>query len=424
MTSPHHAPTLSQRLAPFGLVALALLGACRSSGGEQRSTVAELLEHQAWDEAYREAVLRAEEAPDDERAAADLERARVAYCIDHGRQLALHGEVEDALALFEELERQGAAPDQVAQWLTKCRRMLSEERRVDGWELELQGDFDGASTRYREAVAYWPQDEFAKSGLERIDMLAAWRRDQRKSYYDSGTRELRNFQLPEARRSFEAALKFAPEDPDAARRVAEVRQTQAEERLALAVQLGEEGRFHAAATELRIAKELVPSFPNIDALIAIAELEISVSDTLGDAERLVRRGSTDEAIALIEAQLARTRLQTATVTAALLEARERRLEERYEAALALERDFDFPAAVAAYDALIEAAGGFYNDALARRDTLSSYIGLAAELYAEYEAAGDDAGRLAALRKLDLFWPTYRDVWERLIELRAKVPQTN
>jgi tetratricopeptide (TPR) repeat protein len=423
MTSPHHAPSFSQRLAPFGLAALALLGACRA-GGEKRSTVDELLEHQAWGEAYREAVLRAEEAPNDERAAADLERARVAYCIDHGRQLALGGDVEEALELFEELERQGAASEQVAQWLSKCRRMLSDERRVEGWELELQGDFEGAAVLYREAVAYWPEDDFAKAGLERIEMLAAWRRDQRKSYYDNGTRELRNFQLPEARRSFEAALKFVPEDADAARRVSEVRSVQAEERLALALQLGEQGYFHAAATELRIARDLVPGLANVDALIAIAELEIAVSDALGEAERLSRRGSTDEAIALIEAQLARTRLQSANVTAALLKARERRLEERYEAALALERDFDFPAAVAAYDVLIEAAGGFYRDALARRDTLTSYIGLAAELYAEYEAATDDEGRLAALRKLDLFWPTYRDVWEQLTRLRAKLPESN
>jgi pentatricopeptide repeat protein len=421
MTSPHHVSARRPRLAPLGLVALALLGACRA-GGEERETVDELLDRQAWGEAYREAALRADEAPGDERAAAELERARVAYCMAQGRELALSGEVEEALALFEELERQGVAPSAVAQWLTKCRRMLSEERRIEGWELELQGDFSLAAERYRAAVAYWPEDEFARAGLERIEMLAAWRREQRADYYHSGTRELRNFQLPEARRSFEAALKFVPEDPDAARRVAEVRSVQAEERLTLAVQLGEQGFFHAAATELRIAKDLVPDLANIDALLAIAELEISVSDALGDAERLVRRGSTDEAIALIEAQLARTMLQTGTVTESLLQAREQRLEERYEAALTFEREFEFPEAVAAYDELVEIAGGFYADALTRRDTLSTYIDLAAELYAEYEAAGDDEARMSALRKLDLFWPTYRDAAERLAELRATAAQ--
>ena len=46
--------------------------------------------------------------------------------------------------------------------------------------------------------------------------------------------------------------------------------------------------------------------------------------------------------------------------------------------------------------------------------------LAEELYAEYEAAEDDDARLDALRKIELFWPTYLDVPERIAQLEDAI----
>jgi tetratricopeptide (TPR) repeat protein len=419
MTTPTPSHRRGHRRAHLGLCALALLSACRGAV-EQRPSVAELLAHAAYGEAYREAARLVEEQPGDPQRESDLERARVAYWLDEGRRLALEGDAEAALVIFDELAAQGAAPAAVEQWQAKCRRMISEERRLAGWELELAGDFDAAARLYREAVEYQPDDAFAAAGLERIEMLAAWRREQRNAYYNSGTRDLRNFALPEARRSFEAALKFLPGDEDAARRVTEVRRVQADERVRLGEQLAAEGHFHASLGEYRQAAELVPDLPGIDERIAAAELEVSVADGLSRAERALLAGEADAAIAILEEELARTAAQGLAVQTALDAARERRLEQKYETALALERDFDFPAAVAAYDALAEEAGGFYKDVLARRGTLASYMQIAPELYAEYEAAGDDAGRLSALRKIALFWPTYLDVPERLEELEQRV----
>ena len=410
-------PRATRRLLGPLLVAAGALAAvgCRAVDDEDRS-VQELFGDQRYAAAYQLASERAEAAPDDAEAAALRERARVAYWIDEGRARVLAGDPAGGREVFDALAADGVAPGVVGPWIDKCNRMLAERRRGEAWEAELQGNFGEAARLYREAVDLWPADEFARDGLERIELLAQWRSEQGADYYNSGIRDLRNLRMAEALRSFRAAVDYLAEDPAAARRAEEVLTMQAQERVQLADALMDDGLYHAAAAELRHARILLGDLEGIDARIEAAEREVEVLEGLGESGRLLRRDEAEAAIELLEGLLARTERQTASVEAALAGAREARLDGFYERALELERDFHFEEAIDAYAKVLEESDGFFKDAISRRRTLESYVSLAAELYAEYEDASDDDARLDALRKIELFWPTYRDLPARIAEL--------
>lgn len=414
---PAARPSRPYPLLAVGALALApvLLGGCRAAD-QKDDSVESLFREQRYEQAYALAFERAAAAPDDDEAARLVERARIAYWMDEGRELVLAGDVQAGLDIFQSLAADGASPRAVQPWIDKCRRMLAEKRRSEAWTQELDGDFDGAARLYREAVDLWPEDEFARDGLERIEMLAAWRKERGADYYNSGIRDLRDLRMAEALRSFRAAVDFLAEDPAAVARAKEVLRMQAEERVQLADGLIEDGLFHAAAAELRHARILLDDLPGIDERIEAIEREVDVRERIGESARMLLREEADEAIALLEELLATTELQTEQVEEALAEARNARLDGLYERALELERDFHFADAIDAYDHLLDEAGDFHKDAISRRRTLASYIELAEELYGEYEAAQDDDARLDALRKIELFWPTYRDVPERIAEL--------
>ncbi|QDU85569.1 hypothetical protein Pla163_27010 [Planctomycetes bacterium Pla163] len=414
-------PGTSPRLLVTGLFALGLLGGCRATPDTDR-TVEELFGRGEYRAAYHLAAQRSEESPDDAEAAALTERARVAYWLDRGRELVFADRLLEAKEIFTALESDGAAPELVEAWLDKCNRMLAVTRRSEAWTAELDGDYDGAAELYREAVALWPRDEFAADGLERIEMLAAWRNARGREYYNNGIRDLRNRRMAESLRSFRAAVDLLAQDPSALQRAEEVLTMQAEERIQLADQLLDEGLYHAAAAEYRYAKILLDDLDGVDAKIASADLEVEVLDGLGAADRMLRHGQPDESIALLEDLAERTVLQGAKVGVALDAAREARLESLYETALELERDFHFEEAIDAYAYVISEAGGFYKDAISRKRTLGSYVDLATELYAEFADASDDEARLDALHKIELFWPTYRDVPARVAELEAAQAQ--
>lgn len=416
---PLRRPGSSPRLLVTGLLALGLgfVSGCRATPETDR-TVEMLFGRGEYRAAYQLAAQRSEDAPDDAVAVDLTERARVAYWIDQGRALVFADQLMEAKDIFVALEADGAAPEVVGAWLGKTNRMLAVKRRSQAWAAELDGDYDGAAELYREAVSLWPTDEFAADGLERIETLAAWRADRGHEYYNSGIRDLRNRRMAESLRSFRAAADYLAQDPEAVRRAQEVLSMQAEERGQLADQLLDEGLFHAAAAEYRHAKILLDGLAGIDDKIARADLEVEVLDELGEADRLLRHGQPDDAIALLEELTERTVLQAAQVGVALDAAREARLESLYETALELERDFHFEEAIEAYAYVLAEAGGFYKDAISRKRTLGSYVDLALELYAEYSDAGDNEERLDALHKIELFWPTYRDVPARVAELES------
>ena len=68
-----------------------------------------------------------------------------------------------------------------------------------------------------------------------------------------------------------------------------------------------------------------------------------------------------------------------------------------------------------YDELL-ARTDYYEDSRARRGTLVDYVESAGRLYGEIPKAGDAQGKLSLLKQIEIFWPEYRDIQERIQRL--------
>ena len=96
-----------------------------------------------------------------------------------------------------------------------------------------------------------------------------------------------------------------------------------------------------------------------------------------------------------------------------------RAAKTYQKALDLEHDFRYEAAIAKFRQLLEGRD-YYEDAISRLRTLEEYVTDAAALYEQMEATEDAAEKVQLLRQIELFWPEYRDIQERLAALATDV----
>ena len=92
--------------------------------------------------------------------------------------------------------------------------------------------------------------------------------------------------------------------------------------------------------------------------------------------------------------------------------------EMYERALRCERDHRYLTAMDLYIEILEGRGS-YKDAALRRSTLVALQRLAEQLYARGVAAESDEEALDNFEQIEVFWPEFRDVAERLRELRGE-----
>jgi hypothetical protein len=94
-----------------------------------------------------------------------------------------------------------------------------------------------------------------------------------------------------------------------------------------------------------------------------------------------------------------------------------RAAKTYQKALDLEHDFRYEAAIAKFRELLEGRD-YYEDAISRLRTLEDYVSDAAALYGRVQESDDPAEQLQLLRQIEVFWPEYRDIRERLRALEA------
>lgn len=420
---PFAAPSVLRARA--AALALAGLFSAGCAAIEEEADVSMLVSELRFAEALEVAQERVDRAPDDERFQADLDLARSAVLLEQGRHLTIEeGQHAEALARFEAAAALLPGHPVPEGWVAKTRRKLFDSLSRAAFEAEATGDFQGALVGYREASQYAPVGEdgtsrttLAEESIERVRQAIAYRGDRSDDYYNDGVRSIRRFRTAEAARDFASALKFRPEAEDAVQRREQVDEMLAEERLRIAAELEGQGLHRAAANEYRIAQLYRPD--NAEALAgeARAEVEIEVLNALDEVDRLLRRERFDEAFVILEEAEGKTALQADDVAAALAGAEQAQLQHLYDTAIELQSDYRFDDAIAAYDELLETAGGFYDDAISRRDTVVDFMAEAERVYGLYEAAEDDEQRLRHLRNIELIWPTYKDVEQRLRELR-------
>src|SRR5262245_34152620 len=99
---------MTLRLTPSATLALGLVltatAACRAQADRGEDRVMKAAQHGRYAEAYEHAHHLAEENPDDPHLQELQRDTQVACVLDQGREAVFHGELERALALFEQAD--------------------------------------------------------------------------------------------------------------------------------------------------------------------------------------------------------------------------------------------------------------------------------------------------------------------------------
>ena len=399
------------------LLPLLLLAACQSGARrDDLATVNDMVTHGRFDEAVRYADDLVQEFPDDQ-GARDLHRmASVAWRLEAARQLTFSDRDEEAIEMLLEAKRSAPDSETVQAWLDKTYRKLAT-RYLDGaLELHAEDKLEAAIESYGRALEYSPGNLSALNGMAQAVIQINYRKGLSEEYYKDGLRALSDYWLRQARSRFDYSNKYAMGDERADKRREQVNRLIADERVVVASSLEAEGRFGAARNEYKLALALNPEQPAALEGLERTAIEAEAADKLRDAKMAILRKDYGRAGALIDEGLELTQEQQDLFEGARVDIEEARLSEMYQEAIDLEKDYQYPEAVAAYDRIIDRAQ-YYRDVLTRRSTLSEYVRRAEELYAASEALQGDERR-DLLEQIEIFWPEYRDVADQLSRLRA------
>jgi tetratricopeptide (TPR) repeat protein len=174
----------------------------------------------------------------------------------------------------------------------------------------------------------------------------------------------------------------------------------------------ESGLFAAARNEYRLAQILDASVVGVDEKLKLARLEARAGELLLEAEMFVFKGDFDAALtSLVEGEeLTQHQLEKFEAVRSSVDGERNRI--LYQRALALEHDYLYQDAIDVYDDLM-ARVDYYEDSRARRDTLMDYVSNAGRLYTEAGSCGDSEEEFSLLRQIEIFWPEYLDIQERI-----------
>jgi len=409
---------MSSTLRPALLSALLLAPlatSCSSTSDGRADRVDWLIRHGSYAEAVDVAAERVDAKPGDPVRQKEHRRATAAYLLDQARGTTLRGEDELALEFLD--EARAVAPDNIVveNWVEKISGQLAEDWLDRALDLEGQGELDAALEAFERALEHRPDDELAQLGAARILVIKNYRAGLGEEYYQEGVRRLRDAFLHQARQSFDYAGKYLVKKDRAKDRSEIVQRQLAEERAAMARRFEAEGLFDAARNEYRLVLLLDEDNESGIEGLERTTVEAEASQLLGEADMLVRRGRLDEAREAANEGAAITEQQVVAFESMLIDIVEREYRKIYDRAYDLETDFLYEEAAAVYGDLLEKAE-YFEDAIARKETLEGYIKLADQLYAKAQAAETDQAKLDLLRQIDVFWPEYRDLQKLLREL--------
>ena len=428
-----HRTESSRATAPLSLVLLALLAggstACRTTEEDDGQHVVWLVRHGRYADARTEARSLAESQPENEELQRLWVDAEVAYLLDRGRVQVFSGQATDGLAFFHRAAQVDPGNAVVDDWILKTRVQLAEEALDEATALGTGGDLVRLAELYEEVLAQLPEEDDservqrlgiqARLGLSRVLLTQNYRDGQSRSYYVGALEDFREYFLHPAHRGFDIALKFDEEHVKAEERRREVELVLADERLAKAQSFEEQGLFHAAMKEYRLV--LLIDSSNAVARDGFDRMDLKTRQlrTLAEADMSVRRGALERAGELLD-EAGKLAVEESTDVSRLeAEIEDERLRRMYERARAFEQDYRYVEAVEAYALLLDEVE-HYDDAITRKATLEEFVLLADESYTAALDAKTDEDAAAALRSIQVFWPEYRDVEQRLAEIEARL----
>ena len=410
------------------LLGLLALGACQSSQAARGSEVRDLIRQGRFQKAQDLAAELLARDPD----ALELQRldrnARVAVFLDKGRDAVLAERPERGLEAFYRAWEIDPENPIVASWILKVREQLAEEWLRRATALSGPDELDEAEEAYETVLSYLPDEGTdlteilrtrANVGLSRVLFLKSYRAGLSKTKFDQGIRNFRNFLLPQADHEFAVSLQFDRDNERAAVRREEVAEILAGNRLAQASIFEEAGHFFAARAEYRQVLIVDPENELAQAGLDRMDAETRAATSIAKAEMDIRRGDFEAAEEVLAETQELTVQQEDRVTKLGADIEEARLRALYDRARDLERDYRYEEGVVAYAALLEESP-YYEDAQARKATLEEFIEMAAQFYANALEAGDDAEAADWLRQIEVLWPEYKDVPQRLADIEARL----
>jgi tetratricopeptide (TPR) repeat protein len=408
------------RFAPVASLAFAAACQALAGGREEPKTVPELLRQGDYAEALERAERAHREAPGDARVEQEYRLASAAALLERGRRLLFEDRDEEALGLF--LEAREIAPEQpaIADWIYNARQKLALYWYQQGMECQASADLERAREHLERSLEYLPGFERSRAALLRTLLQLNYRAGMGEEYYEQGVRNLHEHLLDEADFAFSASLKYEPDGERADERRQVTRAQLAEERVAIATGLEARGTFAAARNEYRMALLLDESNAAAREGYERAGREEQAAESLRDADWRTMRKEYDLARAALAEGRGLTEQQLEAFDAADHALEEAVLGDLYERAKLFESDQRYEEAVVAYNDLL-ARAPYFRDAIARRDVLEGFVTKASELYAQALAASDPAEQQKYLLQIDVFWPDYRDVEQRLAGLDVGAP---
>lgn len=403
----------------LALTALVLLPACsalRSGADEEElEDIIWMIRRGQFAEALEASERLHRENPDDPEALVDYRYASTAFLLQQGREALFEDDIDEALGYFRQARDISPDPGVADLWIANASHQLALYWHDRGILAQVGEKLEDARAYYERALSYEPGYGRAESSLIRVLLHMNYRAGMSEEYYDQGVRAFGDLQLDEAHQYFSYSKTFNTDNERAENRRAETRSQLASRRVFLAGQLETERNFAAAYNEYRIALLLDPELE--EAIVGEERMrsERDAAECLRDADRGIMRGDYEAAVAALDMGRPLSELQGLEFDDMAVNIEQARLSEKYEVARTLESDQQYERAVAVYAELLDDAP-YFRDAITRKDTLASYVKEATKLYGQAEGSATDEERARFLRRIEVFWPEYRDVLERLREL--------
>ncbi|MDA0947972.1 MAG: hypothetical protein O2799_05605 [Planctomycetota bacterium] len=400
------------------LLTLLALAACASSPEAKTGrSVDWLVDHGQYAEAVVRAAALLESEPASVQAQEAHRRATMAWHLSEGRRLTFDGADMEALEAFGRARDLEPLNPVVVSWIEKTRRKLSRTWLDRGLEAQSEQRLDDAQEAFEQSLAFNPEEDESAIGLAAVSLLQAYRETLGEDYYDEGVRAVSDWEYEIARSRFGASSKYRPGDPKPERRVGEVERELSRKRTTQAIVLEADGLHAAARNDYRVALLLDPENAEAEAGLARAREEATADELLLQGRMAILRGEFATARDYLERGKETSLVRKELFDEALAGIDDARAAKTYQKALDLEHDFRYEAAIAKFQELLEGRD-YYEDAISRLRTLEDYVSDAAALYARVEESQDPAEQLQLLRQIEVFWPEYRDIRERLQALEA------
>ncbi|MEZ6019831.1 MAG: hypothetical protein R3F17_06925 [Planctomycetota bacterium] len=344
--------------------------------------------------------------------------ASIAWLLDRGRDATLRDQDRLALTYFDKVLEIDPEHDLAKAWETKTRTKLARRLTDEGVDLVGNDEFQEAWRRFNQAVEIYPEYEPAVAAMTSLDRQLAYRQTMASEYYDQGVSALVEKEYSIAANRFGYVRKFRDADDRLNRRSQQVDKARSMEHADNGKKLEEERLFHASRAEYQQALRFDGDNETAREGVRRTALEVEVAGYLARGRGALSRGQFFEARVILEEALTLGTVQTEEVHAVLEEVEQARLQSVYEGALSSEHDWRLEEAIQDYEELLVQAPGFA-DVQKRLGELKGRVAQVTSLYAEVQNTRDSQERLGLLKRIEVLWPDYRDVPERVADLERR-----